>query len=317
MKITVLDGFTLNPGDLDWNGMAALGDLTVYDRTPAVSVVERAEDSEIVITNKTVLDAAVISRLPKLRYIGVLATGYNVVDVKAAADRGIVVTNIPSYSTMSVAQMAISLLLAIVQRVEHYADENRHGRWSRSEDFCYTDFPLMELAGKRFGVVGFGHTGKATAAVAAALGMRVAVFTSKQQSELPDGYEKMDIDTLFRNSDVVSLHCPLTPSTRHLVDARRLREMKPTAILLNTGRGPLVDEQALAEALRDGEIYAAGADVLVNEPPEADNPLLHSPRCFITPHIAWATKEARVRLMDIAVANVAAFLSGKPQNVVS
>lgn len=317
MRITVLDGFTLNPGDLDWNGMAALGDLTVYDRTPAVSVVERAEDSEIVITNKTVLDADVISRLPKLRYIGVLATGYNVVDVKAAADSGIVVTNIPSYSTMSVAQMAISLLLAIVQRVEHYADENRHGRWSRSEDFCYTDFPLMELAGKRFGVVGFGHTGKATAAVAAALGMRVAVFTSKPQSELPDGYEKMDMDTLFRNSDVVSLHCPLTPSTRHLVDARRLREMKPTAILLNTGRGPLVDEQALAEALRDGEIYAAGADVLVNEPPAADNPLLHSPRCFITPHIAWATKEARVRLMDIAVANVAAFLSGKPQNVVS
>ena len=316
MKITVLDGYTLNPGDLDWGAMAAFGDLTVYDRTPADKTVERAIGSEIVITNKTVLDADAISRLPELKYIGVLATGYNIVDVDAAASRGIVVTNIPSYSTMSVAQMAISLLLAIVQRVEHYADENRKGRWSRSEDFCYTDFPLMELAGKRFGVVWFGHTGQATAKVASALGMKVGVFSSKPQTELPAGYDKMDMDTLFKESDVVSLHCPLTDTTRHLVDSRRIETMKPSAILINTGRGPLIDEQAVADALREGRIYAAGMDVLGTEPPAADNPLLTAPRCFITPHIAWATKEARVRLMDIAVGNVAAFLSGKPQNVV-
>ncbi len=316
MKITVLDGYTLNPGDLDWNEMASLGDLTVYDYTAADQTVERASGSEIIITNKTVIDGETMARLPDLKYIGVLATGYNVVDTAEAKRRGIVVTNIPSYSTMSVAQMAIALLLAIVERVEHYAEENRKGRWSKCRDFCYTDFPLIELAGKRFGVVGFGHTGRATAAVAAALGMEIAVSTSKNQEELPEGYVKVSMDELFSTSDVVSLHCPLTPETFHLVNADRLNKMKSTAILLNTGRGPLLDEEAVAQALRDGKIYAAGMDVLSTEPPAVDNPLLSAPRCFITPHIAWATQEARKRLMDIAVANVASFLDGTPINQV-
>lgn len=317
MNITVLDGYTLNPGDLSWDAMAALGNLTVYDRTPADLTVSRAIDSEIVITNKTVLDADTIAALPKLKYIGVLATGYNVVDTKAAAERGIVVTNIPSYSTQSVAQMAISLLLAITERVEHYSEQNRQGKWSASPDFCYTDTPLHELAGKQFGVVGFGHTGSATAAVAAALGMKIAVSTSKPQSALPQGYEKMPMDRLFATSDVVSLHCPLTPDTHNLVDAARLASMKPTAILINTSRGPVVNEADLAKALSDGTIYAAGLDVMCSEPPKADNPLLRAPRCFITPHIAWTTEEARHRLMEIATANVKAFIDGKPQNQVN
>lgn len=317
MNITVLDGYTLNPGDLTWDALAALGNLTVYDRTEPEQTVERAKDSEIVITNKTVLDAATIASLPKLRYIGVLATGYNVVDTAAAARAGVVVTNIPSYSTQSVAQMAISLLLAIVERVEHYAEKNRAGGWSRSEDFCYMDFPLMELAGKQFGVVGFGHTGSATAKVASALGMKIAVSTSKPQEALPAGYRKMTLDEIFATSDVVSLHCPLAADTKHLVNRERLSMMKRTAILINTGRGPLIDEDALAAALKDGEIYAAGLDVLSSEPPAADNPLLSAPNCFITPHIAWATFEARKRLMEIAVSNVEAYLAGKPQNVVN
>lgn len=317
MKIIVLDGYTLNPGDLDWKGLEALGDLTVYDRTPAELTAERCKGAEIVITNKTVIDKETMEALPELKYIGVLATGYNVVDVAEAARRGITVTNIPSYSTMSVAQMAISLLLAIVERVEHYTEENRRGRWSSSPDFCYTDFPLMELAGKQFGVIGFGHTGQATAAVARALGMEIAVFTSKDRSALPEGYRKADLDTLLRESDVVSLHCPLAPDTFHLIDDKAIAKMKPTAILINTGRGPLVDEEALAHALRERRIYAAGMDVLSSEPPAADCPLLSAPFCFITPHIAWATFEARQRLMRIAVANVEAFMKGKPQNVVS
>ena len=317
MKIIVLDGYTLNPGDLDWKGIEALGDLTVYDRTPAELTAARCKGAEIVITNKTVIDKETMEALPELKYIGVLATGYNVVDVAEAARRGITVTNIPSYSTMSVAQMAISLLLAIVERVEHYTEENRRGRWSSSPDFCYTDFPLMELAGKQFGVIGFGHTGHATAAVARALGMEIAVFTSKDRSALPEGYRKADLDTLLRESDVVSLHCPLAPDTFHLIDDKAIAKMKPTAILINTGRGPLVDEEALARALRERRIYAAGMDVLSSEPPAADCPLLSAPFCFITPHIAWATFEARQRLMRIAVANVEAFMKGKPQNGVS
>lgn len=317
MKITVLDGYTLNPGDLDWKNMEALGELTVYDRTPSHLTVERAQDSEIVITNKTVIDADIMKQLPRLKYIGVLATGYNVVDTVAATHRGITVTNIPAYSTMSVAQMAISLLLAIVQRVEHYAEENRNGKWSRCEDFCYTDFPLTELAGKQFGVIGFGNTGSATAHVAAALGMKIAVVTSKPQDSLPEGYIKMDLDELLSSSDVVSLHCPLAPDTYHLMNASRLSKMKPSAILINTGRGPLLDEKAVADALESGQIHAAGMDVLGNEPPAPDNPLLTAPRCFITPHIAWATFEARQRLMDIAVRNIEAFLQGTPTNTVN
>lgn len=318
MKITVLDGYGLNPGDLSWEEMAKLGELTVYDRTPADKTVERARDAAIVITNKTVLGAKEIEALPELRYIGVLATGYNVVDVKAAAERGIVVTNIPAYSTRSVAQLVFALLLAVTNRVEHYSAENRRGRWSANPDFCYWDFPLMELAGKTFGIVGFGNIGATVASIALAMGMKVLAFTSKPADALPAGVAKAEsLDALFTEADVVSLHCPLTPETTAMVDARRLSLMKPTAILINTGRGPLVDEEALALALNEETIYAAALDVLSSEPPKADNPLLTARNCFITPHIGWATYEARVRLMDIATANLKGWLSGTPVNVVS
>lgn len=316
MKITVLDGKTLNPGDLSWEALGSLGDLTVYDRTEPELVVERSSDSEIILTNKTVITSGIISQLPKLKYIGVLATGYNVVDTAAASKAGIIVTNIPAYSTASVAQTAISLLLAITQRPEYYTNQNRHGRWSASPDFSYADYPLIELAGKNFGVIGFGRTGHATASIARALGMNVKVFSSKPQDQLPEWVEKMDLDDIFRHCDAVSLHAPLADDTFHIVNRERLALMKPTAIILNTARGPLVDEKALAEALNAGNIYAAGVDVLSTEPPASDNPLLSARNCFVTPHIAWATKEARIRLMEICAANVKAFLDGRPQNVV-
>lgn len=316
-NIVVLDGYAANPGDLSWDGMERLGELTVYDRTSPSELLERAEDAEILLTNKVIIDADTLKSLPKLKYIGVLATGYNVVDVKAANNHGIVVTNIPAYSTESVAQMVFAHILNITQRVGHYADENQRGRWSSNPDFCYWDTPLMELAGKTIGIVGLGHTGSATARIALAFGMKVKAFTSKEQSQLPQGVEKASINELFSTSDIVSLHCPLTDSTKNLVDASMLRLMKPNAILINTGRGPLINEKDLADALNEGIILAAGVDVLSSEPPSADNPLLSARNCFITPHIAWATKEARTRLMDIATENVAAFLAGKPINLVS
>ena len=319
MDIVILDAATTYPAsDEKWKIFESIGSLTVYDRTSYDSdeIVSRCKDADAVLTNKVPLSADTLSRLPRLRYVGVLATGYNIVDVSAAAGRGIVVTNIPAYSTASVAQMAFALLLAITNRVEHYAGENRKGRWPACADFSYRDFPLMELAGKTFGVVGLGNTGSATAAIAAAFGMKVAVVTSKEQSQLPDGYVKMDLDELFAKADVVSLHCPLTPSTTHLADTRRLALMKPTAILLNTGRGPLVDEEALAAALNEGRIYAAGVDVLSCEPPKPDNPLLSARNCFVTPHIAWASDEARCRLLDIAYTNLRAFADCTPVNTV-
>lgn len=319
MDIVILDAATTYPAsDKKWKIFESLGSLTVYDRTSYDSdeIVSRCKDAGAVLTNKVPLSADTLSRLPRLRYVGVLATGYNIVDVSAAAACGIVVTNIPAYSTASVAQMAFALLLAITNRVEHYAGENRKGRWAACADFSYRDFPLMELAGKTFGAVGLGNTGSATAAIAAAFGMKVAVVTSKEQSQLPDGYVKMDLDELFAKADVVSLHCPLTPSTKHLADTRRLALMKPTAILLNTGRGPLVDEEALAAALNEGRIYAAGVDVLSCEPPKPDNPLLSARNCFVTPHIAWASDEARCRLLDIAYANLRAFADCTPVNTV-
>lgn len=317
MNIVVLDGYAANPGDLSWDGMERLGELTVYDRTSPSELLERAEDAEILLTNKVIIDTYTLKSLPKLKYIGVLATGYNVVDVNAANNHGIVVTNIPAYSTESVAQMVFAHILNITQRVGHYADENQRGRWSSNPDFCYWDTPLMELAGKTIGIVGLGHTGSATARIALAFGMKVKAFTRKEQSQLPQGVEKASINDLFSTSDIVSLHCPLTDSTKNLVDASMLRLMKPNAILINTGRGPLVNEKDLADALNEGIIIAAGVDVLSSEPPSADNPLLSARNCFITPHIAWATKEARTRLMDIATENVAAFLAGKPINLVS
>lgn len=316
MKIVVLDGYAANPGDLSWNGLEKLGDVTVYDRTSPEELMERAQNAEVLLTNKVVLNADTLKALPKLKYVGVLATGYNVVDINAAHDLGIVVTNIPAYSTDSVAQMVFAHLLNITQRVGHYAEENRKGCWAANPDFCYWDTPLMELAGKTIGIVGLGHTGSATARIALAFGMKVKAFTSKDASRLPAGIEKASIDDIFVISDVVSLHCPLTDTTKEIVNAARLKQMKPSAILINTGRGPLVNEQDLADALNSGEICAAGVDVLSTEPPKSDNPLLTAKNCFITPHIAWATKEARTRLMDIAVDNVRAFISGKPVNEV-
>ncbi len=317
MRITVLDGYGLNPGDLSWKGFEALGDCTVYDRTTPEQLMERAAGAEILITNKTILTADILKALPDLKYVGILATGYNVVDVKAAKELGIVVTNIPAYSTDSVAQMVFAQILTITQRVEYYTEENRKGRWANSRDFCYWDTPLMELAGKKIGIVGFGHTGQATARIALAFGMKVFTYTSKSAEQLPADITKLSLDELFRTCDVVSLHCPLTDTTKNLVNAERLKQMKSSAILINTGRGPLVNEKDLADALNNGTIYAAGVDVLSCEPPKADNPLLAAKNCYITPHIAWATKEARVRLMDIAVENLRSFLSGTVINNVA
>ena len=317
MKIVVLDGYGLNPGDLSWSGMEALGELMVYDRTSPSELLERSEGAEVLITNKTLITAENMAELPNLKYIGVLATGYNVVDIDAAKARGIVVTNIPAYSTNSVAQMVFAHVLNITQHVGHYADENVKGRWSSNADFCYWDTNLVELDGKKMGIVGLGNIGKATARIALAFGMEVLAYTSKEQKDLPQGVKKVTLDELFAESDVLSLHCPLTPDTKEMVNANRLRMMKPNAILINTGRGPLVNEQDLADALNEGRIAGAGLDVLSVEPALANNPLLSAKNCFITPHIAWATKEARTRLMDIAVNNLKSYQEGNIINNVA
>lgn len=317
MEIRVLDGYCLNPGDLSWEEMGRLGNLVVYDRTSPAELLERAKDAEVLIANKTLITAENMAALPKLKYIGVLATGYNVVDIEAAKERGIIVTNIPAYSTDSVAQMVFAHLLNITQRVSYYAEKNRQGVWSANADFCYWDSCLMELSGKWMGIVGFGNIGQATARIASAFGMNVGVYTSKNQAELPEGFKKMELDELFKTCDVVSLHCPLTSTTKEMVNATRLKSMKPTAILINTGRGPLINEQDLADALNTGVIAAAGLDVLSTEPPTSDNPLLMARNCFITPHIAWATKEARSRLMQIAVANLKGYMEGHVINNVA
>ena len=317
MKIVVLDGYGLNPGDLSWSAWEALGELTVYDRTSPSELLERSVGAEVLITNKTLITAENMDELPSLRYIGVLATGYNVVDIDAAKARGIVVTNIPAYSTASVAQMVFAHVLNITQRVGYYANENTQGRWTNNADFCYWDTNLIELDGKKMGIVGYGNIGKATARIALAFGMEVLAYTSKEQKDLPQGVRKVTLDELFSESDVVSLHCPLTPDTKELVNAERLKTMKPSAILINTGRGPLVNEQDLANALNEGRIAGAGLDVLSVEPSLADNPLLKAKNCFITPHIAWATKEARTRLMDIAINNLRAYQEGNVINNVA
>ena len=317
MKIVVLDGYCLNPGDLSWEDMASLGDLRVYDRTSPAELLNRAEGAEVLITNKTLITGNDMEALPQLKYIGVLATGYNVVDVESAKEKGIVVTNIPAYSTNSVAQMVFAHLLNITQRVGHYACMNRQGKWSDNADFCYWDTELIELNDKCMGIIGFGNIGQATARIALSFGMKVGVFTSKAQSELPEGVKKMSLEEIFKNCDVVSLHCPLTPSTQEMVNAERLNLMKPNAILINTGRGPLINEQDLADALNEGKILAAGLDVLSTEPPLSTNPLLSARNCFITPHIAWATKEARIRLMKIAVNNLNEFMKGNIINNVA
>lgn len=317
MKIVVLDGYCLNPGDLSWKDMESLGELEVYDRTAPAELLERSMGAEVLITNKTLITAQDMEALPQLKYIGVLATGYNVVDIEAARKKGVVVTNIPAYSTCSVAQMVFAHLLNITQRVGHYADENVKGRWTNSVDFCYWDTNLIELDGKKMGIVGFGNIGQATARIAQAFGMEVCIYTSKEQSALPLGMKKMSLDELFAECDVVSLHCPLTPDAKEMVNANRLKTMKSNAILINTGRGPLVNEQDLADALNAGQIAGAGLDVLSIEPSVMGNPLLSAKNCFITPHIAWATKEARIRLMQIAVDNLKGYINGNVVNNVA
>ena len=314
MKIVILDGFTANPGDLSWAELEALGQVTVYERTLPSETVARAAEADMVLTNKVVVSSEVMDQLPHLKYIGVLATGYNVVDIEAAHQRGITVTNVPAYSTESVAQMVFAHLLTVTNRTEHYAQENRQGRWSKNADFCYWDFSHMELAGKTFGIVGLGNIGRRVAEIALAFGMKVKAVSSK--TTLPAGIEKVSLEELLATADVLSLHCPLTDSTRHMINADTLAKMKSSAILINTGRGPLIDDQAVADALAEGRLAAFCADVLTQEPPQADNPLLKQPNAFITPHIAWASKEARVRLIQVATNNVRAFLSGTPQNVV-
>lgn len=317
MKIVALDGYAANPGDLSWNELKNIGECTIYDRTSPEEVLERAAGAEIVLTNKVVLDADTIAALPELKYIGVLATGYNIVDVAAAKERGIIVANIPAYSTDSVSQMVFAHILNIAQRVQHYTDEVRAGRWTNNPDFCFWDTPLIELRGKKIGIVGLGNTGFNTARIAIGFGMEVYAYTSKSPFQLPPEIKKMNLNEIFSTCDIVSLHCPLTDTTFELVNASRLKQMKPTAILINTGRGPLINEQDLADALNNGTIFAAGLDVLTQEPPRADNPLLKAKNCYITPHIAWASTAARERLMQIMLDNIKAYLDGKPVNNVA
>ena len=317
MKIVELDGYAANPGDLSWEPLRELGELVIYDRTAPADVVERAKDADMVLINKIMMTEEVMQQLPRLKYIGVLATGYNVVDIEAASRHGIVVTNIPAYSTDSVAQTTFALLLAITNRVEHYAEENRNGRWSRNPDFCYWDTPLVELAGKTMGIVGLGNIGMRVATIAKDFGMDVFALTSKNSTDLPPGIQKTTLEGLLAVSDVLSLHCPLTEQTNRLINHNTIAKMKHGAILINTGRGQLVDETDVAEALANGKLAAYGADVMSCEPPQANNPLFAQPNAFLTPHIAWATREARQRLMEIAVNNVKAFINGTPQNVVN
>jgi len=323
MNIVVLDGYTLNPGDLTWKELESLGQctVTVYDRTDPKEVVPRAKNAEIVLTNKTVLSSDVIAQLPKLKYIGVLATGYNIVDIEAARDLDIPVTNVPAYSTQSVAQMVFAHLLNLAQHVAHHAETVRCGRWASNPDFCYWDTPLIELVGLTMGIIGVGRIGQATAKLALAFGMKVIAYDIVTPSSMlvgsPEGCQFVELDDIFRLSDVVSLHCPLTPQTKKLINKERLELMKRTAFLINTSRGPLVDEQALAEALNNEKIAGAGLDVLSEEPPSKHNPLLKAKSCYLTPHIAWATHAARQRLLQVVVNNVASFLAGRLQNVVN
>jgi len=316
MNIVILDGYTANPGDLSWDELKTMGEVTVYDRTCPSETVARAAEADIVLTNKVVIGKEEMAQLPRLKYIGVLATGYNVVDIETAHERGIMVTNVPAYSTESVAQMVFAHLLTVTNRTEHYAIANREGRWTNNKDFCYWDFPHMELSGKTFGIIGLGNIGQRVAAIAHAFGMRVYAYTSKSEDQLPSYVEKKSMEEILSECDVISLHCPLTPDTRHLINSQTLQMMKPSAILINTGRGPLVDDLAVAEALAEGRLAAFCADVLTEEPPKATNPLLNQSNAFITPHIAWATKEARSRLLQVAIANVHSFLNGHPQNAV-
>jgi glycerate dehydrogenase len=312
-NIVVLDGYTLNPGDLDWSELRSLGLCTIHNRTLPDEIIHRANETEIVLTNKTVLSKEILEQLPRLRYIGVLATGYNVVDIAAAKKMNITVTNVPAYSTHSVAQTVFALLLELTHHAGHHSAEVRNGRWSANPDFSFWDFPLVELRGKTFGIVGYGNIGQAVARIAAAFEMNVVISTRTARTS---GDSFTDTETLLKTSDIVSLHCSLNDETQNLINAKRLAIMKPSAYLINTGRGGLIDEYALANALNNELLAGAGLDVLSIEPPK-DNPLLSAKNCIVTPHIAWASRSARERLMDAVVHNVQSFIEGKPVNVVS
>lgn len=317
MKIVILDGYSVNPGDLSWEELEECGDLTVYDRTNTEDILKRTKNADVILTNKVVISSEIINKLPNLKYIGVLATGYNVVDIEAAKKRGITVTNVPAYSTNSVVQMTFAHILNLTNRVAHYAHENRKGKWSASPDFCYWDTNLGEIAGKTLGVVGLGNIGYKVACIARDFGMDVFACTSKNSADLPDGIQKVTFNGLLGISDILTLHCPLTPQTKEMINKDTLSQMKRGALLINTGRGALVNDKDVAQALCEGQLGGYGADVITQEPPKPDNPLLSAPNAYLTPHIAWATLEARKRLVSIASANVAAFVQGSPKNVVS
>lgn len=316
MKIVLLDAHTANPGDASWAPLEAIAPCEIYPRTPLEQTVERCADAEVVITNKSPLTRDIIAALPKLKYIGVTATGYNIVDVAAAKERGIVVTNVPGYSSPAVAQLVFALLLELTNHVGHHAQTVAAGRWQACPDFCYWDHPIIELSGRTLGIIGYGDIGSAVGRIATAFGMKVLASKRDWKTPPPEGVTPASIDEIFQNSDAISLHCPLTDATKHLVGPRTLGLMKPTAFLINTGRGPLVDEPALAEALNSGRIGGAGLDVLSVEPPKDGNPLIGAKNCLITPHIGWASREARGRLIELTAANLRAFLAGAPANVV-
>lgn len=317
MKIIVLDGYTENPGDLSWEGFEVLGDVTVYDRTPKELIVERIGDAEIVILNKTPITKETLTACPTLQYIGVLATGYNVVDINACKEAGVVVSNIPTYGTAAVGQFAMALLLEICHHIGHHSDAVHLGRWETSPDWCFWDYPLIELAGKTIGIIGFGRIGRATGKIAKAMDMNVIAYDEYPSQDGKELAEYVDLETLLKQSDVIALHCPLTPENTGLICKETINKMKDGVIILNNSRGPLINEPDLADALNSGKVYAAGVDVVSEEPIHSDNPLLKAKNCLITPHISWAPKESRERLMNLAAENCSAFLAGKPTNVVN
>ena len=318
MKIVVLDGYTENPGDLSWGGFEALGEFTCYDRTPADQILSRIGDAEIIITNKTPITRATLEACPNMKYVGVLATGYNVVDVAAAKEHGVAVTNIPTYGTDSVAQFAFAMLLEICHHVQHHSDAVHEGRWEHNQDWCFWDYPLIELAGKTMGIIGYGRIGQSTGRLAQAFGMKVLANDTFQNPALEnENCRYVERDELFRESDVIALHCPLFPDTEGIINRDTIAKMKDGVIILNNSRGPLIVEQDLADALNSGKVAAAAVDVVSTEPIRGSNPLLSAKNCLITPHISWAPKESRERLMNIAVDNLRAFLEGNPVNVVN
>ncbi len=318
MKIVVLDGYTLNPGDLSWSSLKELGDVEIYDRTPGDKIAERSKEAEVLLTNKTPLDRKTLEQLPSLKYIGVLATGHNIINTEAAKENGIIISNVPGYGTESVVQLTFALLLELCLHVQHHSDAVMDGRWTSSKDFSFWDFPLIELSGKTMGIIGFGNIGQKVADVATAFGMNViATSRTKSAQSKRSNFQWQETDDLLKTADVVSIHCPLVPETKGLINKKSIKLMKHSAFLLNTSRGPIIVEEDLAEALNNDVIAGAGIDVLSVEPPTENNPLFKAKNCIITPHIAWATKEARQRLMNIAVNNLAEFIAGKAVNIVS